>query len=200
MAEYELIFEIGSPTDAQVDHLYGQADAIVARHGRTSLVTITSAGPSALTGARATVALLESIGMTICRLYEDLVTRSEIADRSGVTPQAVGLWIRGERHGESANPFPEPYNYVGGSTPVWLWGEVNLWLGQVGKADGLRHPARVDYVLINEWLLARSTAITQHTMGTIEIPVSVSEGRVQASSSAANPWRALILTGPREHT
>lgn len=86
----------------------------------------------------------------VIRLYEDLVTRQDIADRTSTTRQAVGNWVRQERRDHRADggsPFPDPYNIVGRG--VWLWSEVNEWLLQRGKGDGLRYPSASDYAKVN---------------------------------------------------
>lgn len=155
MPEYELIFEVDEPTEEQVNRLYDTVDAIFARHGRTNLVTITSDGASALPAALRATEQLESLGFSVHRLYEDFVTRSEIAERAGVTPQAVGLWIRGERVTDTENQFPEPYNYAARSQTFWLWSDVNIWLRSIAKNDDMCHPSRIDYVLVNSWLCSR---------------------------------------------
>jgi len=157
MGTYELIFEAAPPTAEQLDSLYEHEDALVAAHGRAWFITISSNGTSALSAGKSAVGRLEALGIAIWRSYEDLVTRSEIARRAGVTAQAVGLWTRGQRRSIGAPDFPEPFNYAGGGVELWLWGDVNTWLDPLGKADDMSHPSRVDHILINNWLLMRST-------------------------------------------
>lgn len=79
--------------------------------------------------------------MRIQRVYSDLVTRAQIAERAGVTRQAVGLWIRGERHTDPA--FPEPHVLGGGG--LWLWRDVDQWLAEVGLPhDEVSYPTHLD--------------------------------------------------------
>jgi len=187
MADYELTLEIRRPTDVQIAALYDAEDALVSSHGQTSLVTMTAEGSSALAAARRAVASLEQHGIEACRLYEDLVTRSEIARRCEVTSQAVGLWTRGERQSGASRPFPEPNNYACGSTELWLWHDVNDWLTQLGKSDGMAHPSRVDYVLVNDWLLQRTAGLPPRLTGFLEAVVSMSCASVGVQPSALSP-------------
>jgi hypothetical protein len=126
MAEYELTFELDEITEAQKDRIYDAYDAVVAVHGRTTLVTRTASGATGVAAATSAVAELEALGVVVRRLYEDLVSRAQIAERAGVTPQAVGLWA-----------------------------EVNTWLVTQGKGDGFQHPGRHDYLQTNSWLISR---------------------------------------------
>lgn len=150
MAQFELIFAVDALSDETIDLIYDSFDALVAGHGRTTLLTVTADGATALMAAKSIVPDLEAIdGVVVQRCYEDLVDRADIAQRCDTTPQAVGQWIRHVRHRET--PFPEPFNHVGGG--IWLWGEVNSWLRRVGKVhDGLDFPCYNDYLEINRWL------------------------------------------------
>ncbi|HET7328603.1 MAG TPA: hypothetical protein VFJ14_15100, partial [Nocardioidaceae bacterium] len=108
-------------------------------------------GADAVEAAQFLVGRLESIGVVVERACEDLVTRGSIASRADVTPQAVGLWVRGERYKE--DPFPEPYVLLVGG--LWLWADVNAWLARHGqKHDSeIEHLGARDITLINAWLL-----------------------------------------------
>jgi hypothetical protein len=71
------------------------------------------------------------IGSRVVRvLPDDLVNANTIAERSGKTRQAVGLWRRGER----GQGFPPPRAKVGES-PVWSWVKVAEWLRSRGELD-----------------------------------------------------------------
>ncbi len=155
MPEFELIFEVDPLSETHEASLVNELDVFVGGHGPSALVTITFSGETATQAALAAASRLRDDGVAIRRLVEDLVTRSTIAERSGKTPQAVGLWARGERH--SSDPFPAPYFLAGGG--LWLWGEVNGWLARQGYArDPLSHPARADYARVNGALQAQVDA------------------------------------------
>lgn len=153
MADFELIFAVDELPEDTVWSIYEHHDALVASHGALTLLTVTSQGATALAAAKAAAISLEGFpDVRIKRCYEDLVSRIDIAERTDATPQAVGQWIRGERH--KNHPFPEPFNLVSGG--VWLWGEVNQWLRRTRKtADGIQFPCKEDYAEINKWLNER---------------------------------------------
>ncbi|SHG32931.1 hypothetical protein [Streptoalloteichus hindustanus] len=155
MTQFELIFAVDGLAEGAVWAIYEDFDALVATHGTTTLLTVTTPGPTAPMAAKAVVAKLEKTARVVVqRCYEDLVNRVDIAERCRTTPQAVGQWIHGKRRREV--PFPEPFNLVNGG--VWLWGEVNEWLRRSGKpSDDVQFPCRADYYEINHWLNERRT-------------------------------------------
>lgn len=68
-------------------------------------------------------------GATVERIEPDhLVSLSEIAERSGLTRQAISLYTRAER---GAN-FPGPVAKVTSKHPLWDWPEVAEWLFERG--------------------------------------------------------------------
>lgn len=157
MADFELIFAVDELPEDTVWSIYEEHDALVASHGALTLLTVTSQGMTALSAAKVAVLSLERFPeVRVKRCYEDLVSRIDIAERASATPQAVGQWIRGERHRNY--PFPEPFNLVSGG--VWLWGEVNQWLRRAKKtADEIQFPCKEDYAEINKWLNERQARI-----------------------------------------
>lgn len=161
MSDFELIFAVDDLSDDVIDQIYDRYDAIVAGHETVTLLTVTAEGATPFTAAKAVVRDLESIdGVVVRRCYEDLVSRRDIAERCEVSPQAVGQWIRGDRH--KGHTFPDPFNLVAGG--IWLWGEVNSWLRRSGlKYYEIAYPCRDDYAEINRWISnyrAHSVAIT----------------------------------------
>jgi hypothetical protein len=153
VAKFELIFAVDKLDDDTVWSIYEKCDALIATHGSLTLLTVMSEGATALRAAKMIVQGLERVpNVKVKRCYEDLVSRVDIAERAATTPQAVGQWIRGERHRD--HPFPEPFNLVSGG--VWLWGEVNQWFRRTGKkSDNLQFPCKEDYAEINQWLNER---------------------------------------------
>jgi len=146
---YELIFEIDPIEEPLQDKIDEQFDALMSTQGASFFVTVGAEGGSAADAALGVAAALAQLGVNVRRMAEDLVTRTDIAERTGKTPQAVGAWVRGDR--QAADPFPPPYNYVAGG--VWLWSEVNEWLARIGgPADDVSYPSRQDYALVNHIL------------------------------------------------
>lgn len=60
----------------------------------------------------------------------DLVSLSEIAERAGVTPQAIAMWH--VRDQGTSQGFPLPVRDVPRSR-LWLWAEVEPWLWLTGR-------------------------------------------------------------------
>lgn len=143
---FELAFEVSPLTDDLEDSIDEQFDAVMATHGRTTKVTLLAEGTDAVDAAGSAVSILRQLGIQAIRLMDDLVTRAEIAERSGVTTQGVGLWVRGERNRAD---FPEPFVRAG-SARLWLWGEVVDYLRAIGHGvDGsLQFPTRQDIQVI----------------------------------------------------
>jgi hypothetical protein len=147
MAGYELILQVTPFPEDLEDTLCCDWDAVVAHHGDDVLVSVTAEGATAQVAAKTAITRLRSLGICVRRLSEDLVSRTMIAERAEVTPQAVGNWIRGERQGTN---FPQPFTHAAGG--LWLWNEVNNWLQAHDLGDGMNHPDRVDYIEVNYWL------------------------------------------------
>ncbi len=147
MTKFELQFQIEPASEDVLDNVIAAVDSGYASHGNVHLLTVWTEADTAIDAARQEALRLASLRVVVIRLYEDLVTRQDIADRTGTTRQGVGNWVRQERRTGNNRSFPDPYNVVGGG--IWLWSEVNDWLEQVGKADGLAHPTARDYAIFN---------------------------------------------------
>ena len=71
-------------------------------------------------------------GAKVERVEPDyLVSLSDIAQRSGLTRQAISLYARAERGAE----FPNPVARVTSNSPLWDWLEVTEWLHAHAKID-----------------------------------------------------------------
>lgn len=150
MDTFELIFvtsELGDASDPRTEYLLDAFDGVVSMHSGLTLAALSCPGRSAFDAAVRAAGDLDNRGVHVLRLHEDLVTRAEIARRAGVTPQNVGQWIRGERQ----SGFPAPHNAAAGG--LWLWHDVNSWLGTIGRGDGMRHPAAHECARINGYLV-----------------------------------------------
>jgi len=148
--EYEFTFEVAGLTDEVEDAIVEQTDATIATFGAVTTVTMTSFGTTGFGAATNARLAVEGAGGTVLRCVEDLVTRGDIAERTGMTRQAVSNWVRGER--QATTPFPSPYVLAGGG--LWLWGEVLEWLREVhpttfaAVGDDLAYPTRADHACI----------------------------------------------------
>lgn len=198
---YELIFETDPIEEPLQDKIDEQFDALISTQGSTFFVTLEVDGPSAAAAALTGATALEQLGVRVRRLSEDLVTRTDIAERANKTPQAVGAWVRGDRQRQAAAPFPAPYNYVAGG--VWLWGEVNEWLARVHPqtADEISYPSREDHTLVNHMLdnrraLKSSTVVnlawtTRDAWTDASAATHVVMSR-ESFGSRANAWSASV--------
>jgi hypothetical protein len=68
-------------------------------------------------------------GARVTGASEQLVSVGDIADRAGVTTEAIRLWAAGKRRAKT--PFPAPRGRISqGRTQmkIWAWGEVVAWL------------------------------------------------------------------------
>ncbi|WP_151775064.1 hypothetical protein [Streptomyces abyssomicinicus] len=65
------------------------------------------------------------------RVDEQFVSLADIAERTGLSHEAIRLWAAGKRR-SSGVPFPRPRAQVGGqgrsATKIWSWPEVLVWL------------------------------------------------------------------------
>ena len=150
MKSYELTFNIVKVPDDLADELLDQFDCVIGEdHGGQHYITTTADGGDCFSAAKAMTTRLHSLGMIVQRLQEDLTSRNEIAERLGVTRQAVSNWVRGQR----GDGFPTPTNDVAGG--VWLWGDVARWAETHGSYDtnGMNYPSRADYDRVNGWLV-----------------------------------------------
>lgn len=154
MPLFEFAFEVPAIDESVEDAIAETLDAVIAWHSGVTTVSVVQAGVDCVAAAREVVEQLRAVGAPPRRLVDDLVTRAQIAERAGVTRQAVSAWTRGERGGEAA--FPAPYVLVGGG--LWLWGEVSSVLASRGvlEDEGVVYPSRQDAQVIGGVLAADS--------------------------------------------
>lgn len=151
MDTFELSFEVEDVRPEQFDEMIADLDATISVHHGPVVVALSVDAETASDAASSALAQLRSHGVSVRRLYENLVTRRDIAERCGVSTAAVGQWIRGER---GPSDFPPTYNSVGSG--VWWWAEVNEWLRRVNRHDGGRYLTRDEHTRINYGLLMQS--------------------------------------------
>lgn len=130
---YEITFVVEPLDEDAADNLLDELpDAFVASHGQITTVDLQVAAVSGPVAAKMARKALVEAGAVPVRLDLGLVDRAAIAVRAGVTQQAVGAWVRGERgHG---SPFPRPVT-TAGATPAWSWAEVADWLVERGVIE-----------------------------------------------------------------
>jgi hypothetical protein len=108
----------------------GCDDALVSIQRGVFLIEFEREAESAAAAVESACADVRRAGATVKRIEPDpLVSSSDIAERAGITRQAVSLYVRGER-GEG---FPAPIACVTSSRPLWCWREVAEWLHADGR-------------------------------------------------------------------
>lgn len=146
---FEMTFHVEHVDDSLVDMLIDDYEATVGTdHTGYEFVTVLAEGDSFDHAARTMVTELQCHGLRVRRLVPDLLTRSEIAARLGVTRQAVQNWTSGRRR----DGFPLAVNPVGGG--VWSWHDVWAWALSCGRAedDGIHYPSQIEADIINAWI------------------------------------------------
>ncbi|WP_256837727.1 helix-turn-helix transcriptional regulator [Ornithinimicrobium faecis] len=156
MIEYEFMFVIDPVDDDTEQILIEEFGGFIGGHGRTTLLTVSFECTNAVAAAQAVVTELRQHGVRVRRVYDDLVTRAQIAERTDMTRQAVGLWVRRERQTE--RPFPEPFVLTGGG--LWRWDEVNTWLRDARLPhDDVRHLSAGEVARVNVWIADRASNV-----------------------------------------
>lgn len=98
-------------------------------------------------------------------LAPDLVTMPEIAERAGLTRQAVSHYVNGAR---GPGDFPaclNPWSKI----RVWDWYSVNAWLDCVGHGQPATPLSPVDLAIVNGWL-ARGYSLGQRAAALVAPP------------------------------
>ena len=165
--DFEISFVIPELTgafDPRVSQVEEALDIVVSSHSGLAVATVIVAGSDAVAAGRAASATLSSCSLPPLRTYPDLVNRQDIADRLDVSRQAVGNWVRGERH--QSHSFPTPVNMVAGG--VWLWGDIAEWLRLAGRdPDDVGYPTLQDHARLDEFLTAAPEAVAVSRTGRI---------------------------------
>lgn len=189
-------FSVDNP--AQVEALYEHFDASAARICHSTVVTLTVEvpdGASNVSQIRLMVSHLERlVQLRTVDVDLDLVDEGEIADRLGVSRQAVNLLANGAR----GHSFPLPYALPGGRR-IWTWASVVRWVRQHRPAwdldSGMEQLTREEQRAVSAWLYERSAA---PTVGTFTMVQALSTcvywpkpARIQPVQT--EPWRDLVL-------
>lgn len=124
-------FDLRDPST--VDRLSTFDNATFAHADGLAIMTVyvEDGQPVAATVLAATRKLAHDIpGAHALRVHPDLVSVSEIAQRIGISREAVRKW--------TINPslhFPRPFDTIGSDQRVWRWVEIADWLWKVKGID-----------------------------------------------------------------
>lgn len=152
MPAFEMTFEVPALSEAIEDRVVEVLDATIAEHFGVLTATVLVSASDCVAAAKHALELMGGIGVAPLRLVDDLVSRSEIAERAGVTRQAVANWVGGVR--QAATAFPAPYVLSNGG--LWLWGEVLAYLRAIGidADEHVAYPTRREAQLIGDLIAA----------------------------------------------
>lgn len=196
MSEYEFMFVIDPVKDDLERVLVEEFEGFVGGHGRTTILTVSFNGTDAVATAQAAITELRQRGVRVQRVYDDLVTRGQIAERTNVTRQAVGLWVRGAR--QTGRAFPEPFVLSGGG--LWRWDEVNAWLGQACLPhDDVQYLSARETARVNAWLTTRTSNVDlvfAHGQGRMAVVVAHSTSTTHQTSDKVD-WLSVAADSKR---
>lgn len=124
MTEYRVGFEAISHKSIEdlSRAFYEVFDGVLAERDGRIIATVYCEGSTPTEAAWRAVSSLEQMDFSICRLDQDLVDGPEIAERLGVTRQAVQNWAKGTR----GSTFPRPIGTPGGRR-IWAWSQIVEW-------------------------------------------------------------------------
>jgi len=75
---------------------------------------------------------------------DDLVTMSEIAERTGRTRESIRLLIRGDR---GPGAFPAPATHFRSRQRMWRWQEVAVWFAEkLGESQLVGDPGKAQFI------------------------------------------------------
>lgn len=134
MSEHNFTLIISGDVDDHLDDLY-EAGCDDALFGEVDGVSYAEFDRDAHSLHEAVISALRAVssvdGLRVDRVEpEDLVTASEIAERSGRSREMIRLLIAGER---GSGNFPAPVSHLRGRNRLWRWSDVAAWLGEVER-------------------------------------------------------------------
>lgn len=154
MRTYELTFIIDPIDDTTIDRL--AADGIDwSKIGRLQFAHVDETSESFIDAVRTAYDHLRSMNIRATRLRLDVVSSSEIANRTGVSRPAVTKWTK-HTSGDDAFPLELDWSTTG---PVWVWADVNDWLHKTGRAghDETCSPSLAEIEQANRWISDHAT-------------------------------------------
>lgn len=141
MRRYEFILKLNrNVTPEEVEALYeaGCGDGAVETGPLGALIDFSREAPGLAAALVSAVHDIEKVeGLRAVGVQcQNMVTMADIADRAGVTREAVRLWAAGQR---GAGNFPPPVMITTGGEKIWDWEQVDRWLAE--REEPARHPA-----------------------------------------------------------
>ena len=183
---FEVLFTSLDLDDEGVLAALAQAGAVTAdaHDEQTVRVAASVTAPNAVRAATAFIADVQNVlpKAEPVMVARDLVNITDIAERVGVTREAVRHWADGKRR---SGQFPTPLGVPGGQK-IWEWAPVNAWLRlNLGIWDGLNYP--------NHGELGEIDAFIEERTKTPAASVTAVSNRWRLMESA-NPGPATVPT------
>lgn len=157
--EFTLVIEGLSVDDPEHDQRLaasGAEDAMLFEQDGATYAAFYRDAPSAwIAVVRAVDAIQDAYPLArVMYLDPDLVSTSDVAQRVGLTRQAVGLYVSGAR---GPGTFPRPEGVVSNGQRVWRWAAVREWFvtskGVRAQLEDDALPVPVDEALaLQSWL------------------------------------------------
>lgn len=125
------------------------------------------------------------------RVDRGLVGVSDVAERAGVTPEAVRMWTTGKR---GPGHFPKPAGAIGGGrkgpAKIWFWADVNVWLDNHYRlGDGYRYLSDRQAAQLEERLTQSTSDFSIPARGSYYEHTVV--GTHHISSTLSTTWSTL---------
>lgn len=132
MTSYEFTLKLNREvTDDEIDALYeaGLDDAGIETGPLGSVADFNREAPSLVSAIASAVRDIEKVpGLRAVGVEcDNMVTMLGIAERAGVSREAVRLWATGRR---GSGHFPRPVLITPGGEQVWDWEQVSPWISQ----------------------------------------------------------------------
>ena len=123
----------------------GCDDSLVGSTNGVQYMDFDREAPTLADAVLSAVSAVESVpGVQVVRLDDaDLISISEIAERTGRTRESVRLLVAGER---GPGGFPSPVSDVQRPNRLWRWTEVDRWM-QNAFGDGDAQPSNDEIML-----------------------------------------------------
>jgi predicted DNA-binding transcriptional regulator AlpA len=130
--EFSVIATGLDPTDPAFERRFFEAgceDAMVSFQRGHIIVDFAREAVSIIDALHSAQRDVERAGAVVERIEPDpLVSLSDMAERTGMTRQAITNYASGQRRED----FPAPIARVTSTSPLWDWAEAAAWFGQLG--------------------------------------------------------------------
>ncbi|HMR94329.1 MAG TPA: hypothetical protein PKE05_02225 [Microthrixaceae bacterium] len=197
----QLLYDHIDLSDEESLRVLGEAGVVAAEpEGEQTRITAALESTNAVKAAASFVSTLREVLPSAVPLMasRDLVNITDIADRVGVSREAVRNWASGRRR---TGVFPLPLDTPGGQK-VWEWAAVHAWLRHnLQLWDGLAFPSHAEFGSIDALIdhvirtdgctikpAARNWMVVESTARTSSSTVAAS---LRPSRVSRHPWERV---------